>query len=57
MRNNNILHARERVKIYESYYKPSFNPIRFVKSILGVLVFGSSATAHSYVPPKRKGTK
>jgi len=57
MKNKNITHGREEVKIYEAYYKPSFNIVRFVKSVLGVLIFGRSTVAQSYAPTKKRIVK
>ena len=57
MRNRRILHAREEVKIYERHYKPSFNLMRFIKSILGVLIFGQPTVAQNYVPIKKRSFK
>ncbi len=54
MRSRRIVHTRESVKIYEEYYKPSINPLRFFKSILGVLIFGSSPVAQRYTPVKER---
>ncbi len=54
MKNRNIVHAREEVKIYRAYYQPSFNMVRFIKSILGVLIFGRSTVARSYVPTNKR---
>ena len=47
-------HYREEVRIYRDNYRPSFNVLRFAKCILGVLVYGSSSVAHSYLPVERK---
>ncbi|MBD0331734.1 MAG: hypothetical protein ICV66_03690 [Chitinophagaceae bacterium] len=57
MKNRKIVHARQQVEIYKSHYRPSANPGRFLKSILGVLIFGSSSVAHSYVPMKKRALK
>jgi hypothetical protein len=57
MRNKTISHSREAVKIYEHHYKPSFNVLRFTKSILGVLLFGQPSVAQSYVPSKKRPFK
>lgn len=57
MKNRSIEHGRQEVKIYEAYYKPSFNIGRFVKSVLGVLIFGQSTVAQSYVPTKKRIVK
>lgn len=57
MKNRRIVHARQEVKIYEDYYKPSFNLFRFLKSILGVLIFGRFSVAHSYIPAKKRTLK
>lgn len=54
MKNRNTVHAREAVKIYEGHYKPSLNLFRFTRSILGVLIFGHSSVAQTYVPVKRR---
>ena len=53
MKNKNIVHARQEVKIYKEYYQPSLNLWRFTKSILGVLFFGSTTVANSYSTKKR----
>jgi hypothetical protein len=52
MKNQNIRHARQEVKIYENHYKPSFNILRFIKSILGVLIFGRTTVAQSSISNK-----
>ena len=53
MKNKNIVHARQEVKIYREYYQPSLNLWRFTKSILGVLFFGSPTVANGYQTKKR----
>lgn len=53
MKNRNIVHAREEVKIYGDYYKPSFNVLRFAKSILSVFLYGSS-TGASYMAGRKR---
>jgi hypothetical protein len=57
MKNRNIVHARQEVKIYSDYYKPSFNLWRFAKSILGLLLFGSSTVANSYATTKKRNLR
>jgi hypothetical protein len=57
MKNKRIEHAHNEVKIYESYYKPSLNLLRFTKSILGVLIFGRTSVAEHYVPVKKRINK
>lgn len=57
MKNRNIVHAHEEVKIYGDYYKPSLNVFRFAKSILSVFLYGSSTGSHSYVYNKRRWMK
>lgn len=52
MKNQNIKHARQEVKIYENHYKPSLNILRTIKSILGVLIFGRTTVAHSSISNK-----
>jgi hypothetical protein len=54
MKNRHIEHGRQEVKIYEAYYKPSFNVGRFLKSVFGALIFGRFATAQSYSPTKKR---
>ena len=54
MKNKRIEHSHREVTIYKAYYKPSFNVFRFFKSILGVLLFGSTSVAHSYATADRK---
>lgn len=54
MKNRHITHSRQQVEIYKAYYKPSFNLLRFVKSILGVLISGSGPVAHHYIPIKKR---
>jgi hypothetical protein len=57
MKNKNIVHAHQEVEIYKAYYRPSFNMWRFTKSILGVLLFGRSTVARSYVPANKRVLK
>lgn len=52
-----IEHHRQEAQIYKQYYKPSFNVVRFFKSILGVIIFGSTTVAHSYAPVDKKRFK
>lgn len=48
MKNKSIIHSHEEAKIYKDYYKPSLNIFRFLRSVLGVLISGSSPAAHVY---------
>ena len=48
MKNRNISHTHEEAKIYQQYYKPSFNVLRLIKSVLSVFISGSSPAAHGY---------
>ncbi|MFN2440261.1 MAG: hypothetical protein ABR503_13745 [Chitinophagaceae bacterium] len=57
MKNRGIAHSRREAEIYKAYYKPSFNLLRFFKSILGVFLFGKSTVAHHYVPVKKRTLK
>ncbi len=57
MKNRNIVHGRQEVKMYEAHYKPSFNLARFFKTIAGILLFGRTTVAHSYAPIKKKAFK
>jgi hypothetical protein len=45
MKNKDISHAHEEAKIYHNYYKPSFNILRLLKSVLSVFITGSSPAA------------
>ena len=54
MKNRNIVHAHQEVEIYRAYYRPSLNMWRFTKSILGLLIFGSSTVANSYTTTKKR---
>jgi hypothetical protein len=57
MKNRRIKHSRQETKIYESYYKPSFNLWLFLKSILGVVIFGRSTVAHGYAPTSKRSLR
>ena len=48
MKNRNISHTHEEAKIYQNYYRPSFNVFRLLKSVLSVFISGSSPAAHGY---------
>ena len=52
MKNKDIVYAKQAAKIYSDSYKPSYNVFRFMKSIIGVVMYGSSTV--SYVPAKKK---
>jgi hypothetical protein len=41
-----IIHSHEEARIYRSYYKPSLNFVRLFKSVLSVIISGSSPAAH-----------
>jgi hypothetical protein len=45
MKNRNISYSHEQAKIYHSYYKPSLNIVRLLKSVLSVFISGSSPAA------------
>lgn len=55
MKNRQITHAYNEAKIYKDYYRPSFNPLRLLRSVLAVLITGNGATAQQHVPGKKKG--
>ncbi|MFL5811078.1 MAG: hypothetical protein ACJ749_16270 [Flavisolibacter sp.] len=57
MKNRNISHAHREVEIYREYYKPSLNVWRFTRSILGVLIFGSTTVASSYSTTNKRNLK
>lgn len=52
MKNKHIAHAHEEAKIYHNYYKPSFNILRLLKSVLCVFISGSSPAAGHVVRKK-----
>ncbi|HSU28626.1 MAG TPA: hypothetical protein VLJ68_09615 [Chitinophagaceae bacterium] len=43
-----IAHAHREAKIYRHHYKPSLNLFRFLKSILGIFISGTSPAANSF---------
>ncbi|MBI5371120.1 MAG: hypothetical protein HZA79_03725 [Sphingobacteriales bacterium] len=45
MKNKQLVHYHESAKIYRNYYKPSFNVVRLLKSVLSVFISGSSPAA------------
>ncbi|HYC39732.1 MAG TPA: hypothetical protein VEB63_04525 [Chitinophagaceae bacterium] len=45
MKNKEIAFAYEQAKIYRRHYRPSLNIFRFLRSILVVLISGSSPAA------------
>jgi len=47
MKNKSIVHSHEEAKIYQDYYKPSFNLFRLLKCVLSVVISGSSPAASS----------
>ncbi|MEO7984358.1 MAG: hypothetical protein ABI688_09770 [Bacteroidota bacterium] len=48
MKKRTLTHHYESAKIYRHYYKPSLNLIRLLKSVLSVVISGSSAAASTY---------
>ncbi len=51
MKNKNLRHHYESAKIYKQYYKPSFSPVRLLRSLFAVFFSGSAIVAHH---PKKK---
>ena len=47
MKNKGIIHAREKARIYRHHYKPTWNLLKVLRSILAVLISGSSLAAGS----------
>jgi hypothetical protein len=45
MKSKHIVHAHEKARIYQHHYKPSLNIFRVFRSILAVLISGSSVAA------------
>jgi hypothetical protein len=54
MKNRSITYGKQQAQIYEAYYKPSFNMMRFTKSILAVILYGQGAAAPSYSALRKK---
>ncbi|HEX8313631.1 MAG TPA: hypothetical protein VF609_01480 [Flavisolibacter sp.] len=52
MKNRNIEYQKQAAKIYSDAYKPSYNVLRFMRSILGAVLYGS--TVHSYTPVNKR---
>jgi hypothetical protein len=57
MKNKTISKVHHEVKIYEAYYKPSFNPLHVMKSILGVLLLGRGTVVPSYAALKKRSNR
>jgi hypothetical protein len=47
MKSKHIVHAREKARIYRHHYRPSLNVFRVFRSILVVMISGSSFAATS----------
>jgi hypothetical protein len=52
MKNSRINHSHEEAKIYSRYYKPSLNIFRLLKSVLAVVISGSSPAASTVIRRK-----
>ncbi len=52
MKNRDIEYTRQAARIYRNAYKPSYNVFSFLKSIIGVVMYGSSTV--SYVPSSKR---
>jgi hypothetical protein len=52
MKNRNIEYQKQAAKIYRESYKPSYNVLRFMRSILGAVLYGSSV--HGYSPTNKR---
>lgn len=55
MKNRKFIHTHEEARIYRKNYRPSLNVFRFLKSILCVVLSGSSASAHGYDYSRKAG--
>ena len=53
MKNRNIEYQKQAAKIFSDAYKPSYNLLRFMRSILGAVLYGSS-TVHNYTPTNKR---
>ena len=45
MKNKDLVHYHESARIYRNYYKPSFNVVRLLKSVLAVFISGANPVA------------
>ena len=57
MKNKTISQVHHEVKIYEAYYKPSFNPLRVIKSFLGVMLLGQGTVVPGYAALKKRSNR
>lgn len=48
MKNKHFIHSHQSAKIYRKNYQSSFNLVRFVKSVLAVMISGSAAASTHY---------
>lgn len=48
MKNRRLVHYHESARIYRKYYRPSFNIIRLFRSVLSIVLTGSSPSAGMY---------
>ncbi|HEY0433281.1 MAG TPA: hypothetical protein VGC95_05385 [Chitinophagaceae bacterium] len=54
MKNKPLIHSHEEARIYRHYYKPSLNIVRLLRSVLCVIISGSSPSAHGYDPNRKR---
>lgn len=45
MKNKDLVHYHESARIYRNYYKPSFNVLRLLKSVLAIFISGANPAA------------
>ena len=57
MKNRNILHSQQQAEIYRRHYEPSLNLLRTMRSILAMLLFGTSTVANSYTTTKKRNLR
>ncbi|MFN8290106.1 MAG: hypothetical protein U0U70_07615 [Chitinophagaceae bacterium] len=48
MKNTRLRYHYQSAKIYQRHYKPSYNILRLLKSVLAVFIHGSSAAGASH---------
>ncbi|HMW67595.1 MAG TPA: hypothetical protein PKC82_11750 [Chitinophagaceae bacterium] len=48
MKNRHFIHSHQSAKIYKKNYRSSINLVRFVKSVLAVMINGSAAASTHY---------
>ncbi len=48
MKNRDLVHYHESARIYRNFYKPSFNVLRLLKSVLAIFISGANPAASGH---------